>query len=133
MDEDFEQLKKLFDETAEEADDAQIHGLARHAVMTADGRKATWFGWFALAGAAALALFIGLGLVGQGVEEPTGGPVTAVLQPQGLDEDFEDLNDDELEELVVYLDLGMGDDDFSDVDVLHGTLDEDFDLQWIED
>lgn len=132
MAEDFDQLQKLFDESAEEASDAQIHSLARHAVVTADGRKATWFGWFALAGAACVLLFVGVSLVGKGIDDPLEGPVTVALEAQNQGDDFEDLNDDELDDLVVYLDLGMGD-DFSDVDVLHGTLDEDFDLQWIEE
>jgi len=130
--EDFDTLKEAFDETAEEVTDQQLQRLARQALVVAEGKHRPWFGWLALAGAAALALLIGVNQVGQDVAKPIDGPITANLEEAEFNDELEDLNDEELDELVVYLDMGLGD-DFADVDVLHGTLDEDFDPQWIGD
>jgi hypothetical protein len=130
--EDFDTLKEAFDETAEEVSEQQLQRLARHAIVVADGKHRFWFGWLVVAGAAALALLIGVNLVGQDVTQPLDGPITANLEEREFNDELEDLNDEELEELVVYLDMGLGD-DFDDVDVLHGMLDDDFDPQWIDD
>ena len=132
MDEDFDDLGKIFEATAHEAKDDQLHRLAQHSVSIANKGARPWLGWFVLAGTCALALFVGLASVGQNVGDPIDGPISARLDAGGFDEVLEEFNDEELDEMVAYLDMGLGD-DFSDVDVLHGTLEEDFEPQWIED